>query len=373
MIKQLRKMKYTLICIFLVTTALFIGGCNNESNGKTQEVTQEKKQDSTKFDFLDQNGHEVKLNGTVNRIVCLEHHTLDTLTTLGDQDKVVGVIQQWDKLLGSYMKEVFPGIENLPTPGALDSCNVEEVAKLNPDLVIVAAQFKSEYIKQLEDLGIPVMVVTLHDGGKQEEALSPELNNADLSYTRGMEWVVKKLGEITDKEDRANKLWGFTIANRKYVEDSLKDVPKDKRVRIFIANPNNKTYGSDKYVGCQLERAGATNVAAKEIKGYKQVNFEKIVQWNPDVILVQDRYKGVYDNILKNEKWKNMKAVKDNNIILTPYWTKPWGHPTLGGIAVGELWLAYKFYPDKIKKEEVEKRVKEFYKRFYGVEFKGII
>ena len=373
MIKKLTKMKYTLACIFLVTTALIFGGCNNKSNEKIQDVTQEKKQDSTKFNFLDQNGHEVKLKGTVKRIVCLEHHTLDTLTMLGDQDKIVGVIQNWEKRLGPYIKDVFPEIESLPTPGTLDSCNVEEVAKLNPDLVIVASQFKSEYIKQLEDLGIPVMIVTLHDGGKQKEALSPELNNADLSYTRGMEWAVKKLGEITDKEDRANKLWDLTIADRKYVENALKDIPKDKRVRVLVVNPNNKTYGSDKYVGCQLERAGAVNVAAKDIKGYKQVNFEKIVQWNPDVIIVQDRYKGVYDNILKDPKWADIEAVKDNNIIISPYWTKPWGHPTLGGIAVGELWLAHKFYPNKITKEEVEKRAKEFYKRFYNVEFEGTI
>lgn len=40
MIKKLTKMKYTLICIFLVTTALLFGGCNNKSNEKTQEVTQ---------------------------------------------------------------------------------------------------------------------------------------------------------------------------------------------------------------------------------------------------------------------------------------------------------------------------------------------
>ncbi len=42
MIKKLTKMKYTLICIFLVTTALLFGGCNNKSNEKIQDVTQEK-------------------------------------------------------------------------------------------------------------------------------------------------------------------------------------------------------------------------------------------------------------------------------------------------------------------------------------------
>ena len=41
-----------------------------------------------------------------------------------------------------------PGIEALPTPGDLNDCNVEEIAKLKPDLVIVAVQFDKDKIAQ---------------------------------------------------------------------------------------------------------------------------------------------------------------------------------------------------------------------------------
>lgn len=361
--------KFSFILVFVLILTVTLSGCGAKNPATPQQTTQE----PTAITFLDQNDHEVKLKSPVNRIVCLQHHSLDILAMLGAQDKVVGVVANWDNLLGSYMKDVFPGIEKLPTPGTLEDCNVEEVAKLKPDLVIVAAQFKPEYIKQLEDLGIPVMTVTLRGEGKQKEAQNPELADPDVAYTKGCEWAVKKLGEVTGKEDKANKIWDFAMADRKYVEDHLKAVPQDQKVRVFIANENNMTYGSDKYVGCQLERAGAINVADPEIKGYKEVNFEKVAVWNPDVIVVQDRYQSVYDNILADAKWKDIKAVKDNRVILAPYWTKPWGNPGPDSIALGELWLAYKFYPEQVGKDVVETKAQEFYKEIYGIEFTGKI
>ena len=119
-----------------------------------------------------------------------------------------------------------------------------------------------------------------------------------------------------------------------------------------------------------LERAGGVNIAAKDIQGYKPYTFEQLANWNPDVIIVQDRYKEVYDSIIKDSNYKSLKAVKNGNVILAPYWTKPWGNPDADSIALGELWLAHKLYPDKIDSKIVNERAQKFYKEFYGIEFK---
>lgn len=348
---------------------------NKDGNEKDDVNKSDKKtdKDSKGYTFKDQNDCEVKIPGNVEKIVVLQHHTLDILSMLGAQDKVVGVVDKWESLLGDYMKDVFPGIENLPTPGSLESCNVEEVASLNPDLVIVAPQFDEAQIKQLEELDIPVMTLTFRGEGKQEMAQNPELENADIAYTTGLEWAINKLGELTGTQEKAEELWDFAMDSRKYVEENLKDIPEGDKLSVFIANEKNMTYGSDKYVGTQMERAGATNVAAKDIVGYKEVNFEKVAEWNPDVIVVQDRYKDVYDEIKSDSKWENIKAVKDDKVILAPYWTKPWGNPGPDSIALGELWFAHKFYPEQIDKAVVEKKVNDFYKEFYQMEFDGTI
>lgn len=369
-----------LILLILSLTMMSLVGCSNdtkvdepETNQETETNTNTDDKTSKGFTFMDQNDHEVNIEGDVERIVVLQHHTLDILAMLGAQDKVVGVVDKWESLLGDYIKDVFKGIENLPKPGTLETANVEEIASLNPDLVIVAAQFDEALVKQIEAMDIPVMTLTFRGEGKQAMAQNPELAAPDTAYTTGLAWAINKLGELTDTEEKAKELWEFAMDSREYVEENLEQVSVDDRVNIFIANEKNMTYGSDKYVGTQMERAGAANVASDEIEGYKEVNFEKVAQWNPDVIVVQDRYKDVYDEILTDAKWKNIKAVEDKRVILAPYWTKPWGNPGPDSIALGELWFAHKFYPEQIDKEEVESRVKSFYKQFYGMEFEGSI
>lgn len=167
----------------------------------------------------DQANREVSVRFPSERIVCLQHHSLDIITQVGGQKSLVGVVKGWERLLGGYMRDVLPGIEALPTPGDLNDCNVEEIAKLKPDLVIVAVQFDKGKIAQLEKLGIPVLVVALRTWqGEQKEAQSPDLADPDTAYTLGCKWAVETLGRLTGREKQAEALWNFAMENRKYVE-----------------------------------------------------------------------------------------------------------------------------------------------------------
>lgn len=371
------------ICQKLISLSLLcvmaLSGCSTakQETTTTETITQttnpidESNNQKTAYTFVDQADNEVTVQIPVERMVVMQHHSLDILAQLGAQEKVVATEKNWEKDLGDYMKDVFPNIESLPTPGDLQEWNVEEIVKLNPDIVIAASQANPDTIQQLKELKIPVVVVSLRGEGKQEEAQNPRLSDADSAYTDGCEWAVKTLGKLTGTEEKANQIWNFCLESRDIVEKAVGTIKEEDRVRVFIANEGQQTYGNDKYVGSQLLRAGAINVASKEIQGYQPYTFEKLAQWNPDVIIVQDRYQEVYDEIMTDAKYKELKAVKEGNVLLAPYWTKPWGNPDTDSIALGELWLAHQFYPDKISKEVVQERAKTFYESFYGVPFTG--
>ena len=316
------------------------------------------------WSFTDQGDYECTVTVPVERMCVMQHHSLDMLCQLGQQDKVVGTESKWEGDLGAYMRDVFPDIDDLSTPGDLSEWNVEELVSLEPDVVIAASQANPDAMQQVRDLGIPVVMVSLRAEGRQEEAQNPRLSDADSAYTDGCEWAIKTLGRLTGSLDRAEEIWDFCLESRQIVED---------RVRVFIANEGNQTYGNDKYVGCQLLRAGAVNVAAQDIQGYKEYTFEQVANWDPDVIIVQDRYQEVYDEITTDPAWAEFRAVKDGNVLLAPYWTKPWGNPDTDSIALGELWLAHQFYPDKVDADTVLGRAQEFYQRFYGIEFDGTV
>lgn len=353
--------------------ALGVMGCSAQSSNNGNKADEQEEAEPVEWSFKDQADNDVTVKVPVERMVVLQHHSLDMLCQLKMQDKVVGVESKWKSDLGDYMTTVFPGIENLPTPGGLAEWNVEQIAALNPDVVIAASQAPEDAMKQIKDLGIPVVVVSPRGEGKQAEAQNPRLADADAAYTEGCKWAIETLGKLTGAEDAAESIWQACTESRDLVDKAIGDVDSDKRVRVFVACPDGKTYGNDKYVGCQLLRAGAVNVAANDIQGYKPYTVEMLAKWDPDVIIVQDRYPEVYQTVTTDSAYAELSAVKNGKVILAPYWTKPWGNPDTDSLALGELWLSHTFYPDKVSADVVNDHAKDFYENFYGVEFTDTI
>ena len=321
---------------------------------------------------VDQLGRSVTIPKKVERVVCLMHHALDITLELQAGDRLVGVLKDWEKLLFPGIKEIYPPIKNLPTPGTLTEVNMEELLKLNPDLVIVTHYCPAEVISKIEKAGVPVVAISLYVADfEQASRLNPKLVDPDRAYTSGMRMGVTLLGEIYGKEKEAKKLNDFVAEKRDIVGDALRSIPEKKRVTCYMANPDLHTYGSGKYVGVIMERAGAINVA-RDIEGYKAVNMEQILTWDPEVIFIQDRYeKQVLPQVTKDPLWANVKAVKNKRVYITPEYVKPWGHPCPESMALGELWMAKKLYPDRFKDVDMNKEVQAFYKTFYGVPYKG--
>src|SRR6202012_4583965 len=106
------------------------------------------------------------------------------------------------------------------------------------------------------------------------------------------------------------------------------------------------TYGAGKYTGVIMARSGGTN-AAIGVRGAVKVSMEDILQWDPQVIFVQDRYAPVATEIRNGAAWQPIPAVRDNPIYITPEYVKPWGYPLPEALALGELWMAKKLYPDR--------------------------
>jgi iron complex transport system substrate-binding protein len=320
-------------------------------------------------EVTDQLSRKVLVPADVKRIVALHHHTLDILLELGQGDKLVGVVDKWKGLIGDYIEGIYPRLAELPTPGGLTEINIEAVAALNPDVVFFAHQLPEEFVKKLEDLGIPAIGISLYTADREQAStLSPKLIDPDNAYTDGMEKALRLIGKITGSDERAGRLWQLIVKNRAIATDRLKNIKPEDRVRVYMTNPNMYTYGTGRYVGVALNRAGAHNVA-EGLGGYVQVSLEQIADWNPEVVFVQSRYGNLLDEIKNDPAWKDIDAVKNGKLILTPDYVKPWGHPCPESMAIGEIWLAKTFYPELFKDVDVEALVRDFYQEFYGVPY----
>lgn len=320
--------------------------------------------------LTDQLGRQVKVPDIVNRVVVLQHQTLDILVQLGVTDKVVGVLQSWKKQLGPQFARFHPTLATVPTPGDLTSVNIEEVLALKPDVVFVTNYAPADMLKQLENSHIPTVAISLRrDRTDQAAALNPSLKDEDQAYTQGLKDGIRLIAEVTDTTARADSLIAAFEKPREILGKKLALLLPAQRKRVYMANPELTTYGSGKYTGLMMEHAGAMNVAAKEIAGYKKVSMEDVLKWNPEVIFVQDRYPQVVDEIKTGPQWKDITAVKNDQVYLMPEYAKAWGYPMPEAIALGETWMAKKLYPDRFSDTDMQELADGYYSAFYGMSY----
>jgi iron complex transport system substrate-binding protein len=125
--------------------------------------------------LTDQLGRQVTLPDTVNRVVVLQHQTLNLLVQLDAGKDVVGVLSSWKKQLGPDFARFMPTLSALPMPGDLTQVNIESLLALHPQVVFVANYAPAAMIQQIQNAGIPVVAISLRyspdwRGGKSREA-----------------------------------------------------------------------------------------------------------------------------------------------------------------------------------------------------------
>lgn len=87
--------------------------------------------------IVDQLGREVTIPDTIDRAVVLQHHTLDVIVQLDAQDQVVGVVRDWEGLLGKGFERLASEFKDLSAPGELTTVNLEELLSLEPEVVFI--------------------------------------------------------------------------------------------------------------------------------------------------------------------------------------------------------------------------------------------
>ena len=73
------------------------------------------------------------------------------------------------------------------------------------------------------------------------------------------------------------------------------------------------------YIGNLVELAGGNNIFSNATSSFTQINLEEIIKLNPDKILVMthavpEAAKKSVDVELSKDLWKNVNAVKNNDI-----------------------------------------------------------
>ena len=91
------------------------------------------------------------------------------------------------------------------------------------------------------------------------------------------------------------------------------------------------------------------------------VSMEKIIEWNPEVVVVGRQYP--LDMVLADDRWRNVSAVKSGRVYPVPSGVFYWDGG-LEGVLLME-YLAKKLHPELFEDLDLSAELKEFYARFY--------
>ena len=237
-------------------------------------------------------GRQVSLRGPVSKIISLAPSNTEILYALGAGPDVIGRDDFSD-----YPAEV----KSLPSVGGnMSKYNLEEIASLQPDLVLAASLNTPEQIKSLEDLKMNVFVL------------------ANPTTLDGLYANLATVGTLTGHASDASKLVDSLKQRVKVVSDAASKVTSTPRVfyELDATDPSKPwTAGPGSFIDTLIKMAGSVNVAAAMKSDYAQFSQEDLIAANPDVILLGDAAYGVApDQVAKRPGWGGIKAVQDNKV-----------------------------------------------------------
>jgi ABC-type Fe3+-hydroxamate transport system, periplasmic component len=175
----------------------------------------------------DQLGRQVTIPDHVNRVVVLQHQTLNLLVQLNAQDDIVGVLSSWKKQLGPQFARFMPNITTLPMPGDLTQANIESLLALHPQVVFVANYAPAEMIQQIQNAGIPAIAISLReDAAGEKNKMNPTMGNEEQAYNNGLKQGIRLIGDVVEKQKEAEALIGYTFAARAKANAPVADIPQ---------------------------------------------------------------------------------------------------------------------------------------------------
>lgn len=341
MIKNVTGFLRKFIVLGLVVTMVI--GCNSSTSNEDGSSTHDGEEVSYPVTIKDHLDREITFDKEPTKIVSTYYITTSLIIALGLKDKLVGV-ESNAKSKNIYQLSA-PNILDLPGVGGKKDINVEEIAKIKPELLIIPISLKDQ-IPALEATGIKVIAVN-----PESDALSNE--------------VMDMIATATNTKARAKEIQNFSDTKLKALNEKLKDVSK-KTVYLGGNSDVLSTAGQKMFQNALIEDAHAHNVANELSDTYwAKVSYEQLLVWNPEVIILAPMRKYTKDDVINDSQFKDLKAITNDQVFAMPDDIEAWDSPIPASI-LGKLWIASMLYPETYSTEDFTKDEIEFYKNFYG-------
>lgn len=228
---------------------------------------------------------------SAQKVVALTPLTADIIYQL-DKTKLVGI--PGSKLVSSNPN--FTGITIVTADRTPP--NLEKIIALKPDLVVGAAGFHDKTMEKLQQLGIKTLLTQV-DSWKSLEELTTTLAK---SLNANPEPLLKRY------------------------QTFLADIPNQSPATLVlvsrkpILSPNKASWAGDLLGKFNVKNVAAQLQGESPMRGYVTLSAEKVLEANPEVIIIVDRGEGMLKEFQSESFWKQLRANRNNRIYVFDYY-----------------------------------------------------
>lgn len=233
----------------------------------------------------------------------------------------------------------------------------EQVAALHPDLIILKNWLVDKMADPLEELGIPVVFMSLETPDEFESE-------------------IMTLGQIFQNESRAEEIVQYYHERRDRITSRVAELSDEQKPDVLVLYYSAR----DAEVALNVPPMNflqATNVQyaggnpiwqdVEFGKGWTKVGFEQIAAWDPDQIFVTSYHADideVMETLKSDQKWQALRAVQEDQLYAFPVDFYTWDQPDTRWI-LGLNWLATKIHPELFSDIDIDQEARNFFQEMY--------
>lgn len=340
----MKSKKIISIILSVVMIVCSIAGCSSNSSMQSTDLTQ-------MTSYTDDLGRTVDIPQNIERVAS-SGPISDVFLYSVCPDKMVGFATQFPTMAEGFIPESYL---ELPVYGQYygknANMNIEALVAADPQVIIDIGTKKSNMEESLDSLqyqsGIPVIFI------------ESNIESLDNTYN--------ELGQVLNMQDITTPMAKYCKSIIDMANENSAKIDDTQKTNVYAATTDILTAISQGSInGTPIGEVGAYNVAdfgSMNNNVTNQASKEQIMQWNPDVVLVDTDE--IYNEVLNDTALSTTNAVQNDKVYKVP--DTPYsflGGPASVNQLLGVEWLGNLLYPDLYNYNMVDK-IKEFYEMFY--------
>lgn len=272
--------------LWLLILALLVGITGCAAPAAPKETSPQVTSDTAfPLTLTDGSGTAITLEKEPTAIVSLSPSATEILFAIGKGDLLKGRTD-----FCNYPPEA----ANVASMGSITEPNLELIASVKPDLVLISDMFSPELKAKIEALGIKVFDLSSHDSFE------------------GVYTAIENAGKITNAAAASTQL----IADMKIkIDDVLAKVANASKTTVYyvvgFGEYGDYTAGKGTFIDQMITMAGGENVA-QDADGWKY-SLEKLIEKNPELIICSQYYDSK-KGIEAANGYKDLEAVKNGQL-----------------------------------------------------------